>query len=329
MSSLPPTLEAFFTSRLIQQRQVTPHTLTAYRDGFRLLLEFVHGRTGKMPADLDIEDLDARMVADFLQHLEVDRRNSVRTRNARLAALRSFYRFASFRHPEHAELIQRVLSIPQKRADHTLLSFLSEVEIDALLAAPDRSTGIGRRDYALLLLDLQTGLRVSELTGLTGKDVMLGAGAHVYCRGKGRKDRITPLRPQTVAVLKVWLQERRGGPDSPLFPGRRDRPLSTDAVASLVSKYVSRAWESCPSLVGKQVSPHTLRHTCAMRLLHAGVDIATIALWLGHEGIETTQGYLHADLALKQRALARTAPDRVSPGRYHPKDAVLAFLEGL
>jgi len=330
MSSLAPTLQAFFTDRLINQRRSSPFTVAAYRDTFRLLLAFIYQHNGKAPSALGMDDLSAPIIGAFLEHLEQRRGNTVRTRNARLAALHSFFRFASFRHPEHAALIQRVLAIPLKRYDRALVTFLTRPEIDALVAAPDRSTWMGRRDHTLMLAAVQTGLRVSELAKLDGQDVRLDAGAHVRCHGKGRKERVTPLTPQTVAALRVWIQERGGEPADALFPTSGGRRLSTDAIALLVGKYAAIAQHSCPSLRAKQISPHVLRHTCAMQLLQAGVDTSVIALWLGHEQIQTTQIYLHADLSLKERALARTAPPSVeAPARYRPPDKLLAFLESL
>lgn len=286
MSALAPTLEAFFTERLARQQQASPRTVAAYRDTFRLMLGFAQRRTATPPSKLDVADLDAPLIAAFLEHLEHERHNSVRTRNARLAAIHSLFRFAALRHPEHAALIERVLSIPPKRFERTLISFLDAEEIDALLSAPDRSTWIGRRDHALLLLAIQTGLRVSELTGLCCGDLQLGTGAHVHCTGKGRKERATPLTAQTVVTLREWRHERRGGPSEPLFPSRRGGPLSTDAVAWLLSKYTTVAARTCPSLRNKRVTPHMLRHTAAMLLRAAGIDITVIALWLGHSGTE-------------------------------------------
>jgi site-specific recombinase XerD len=329
MSALAPTLQGFFTERLLTQRRASSNTVASYRDTFRLLLAFAQTRTGKAPSMLQLEDLDALLVGAFLDHLEVERHNAVRTRNTRLAAIHSLFAYAALRHPEHAVLIQRVLAIPAKRTDRQLVSFLTGDEIDALLAAPDRDTWVGRRDHALLLVAVQTGLRVSELTSLACADVELGTGAHLRCHGKGRKERITPLTSQACAVLRVWLAERRGEPSDPLFPSRRRGPLSRDAIALLVAKHADIAAQRCPSLQGKTVTPHVLRHTCAMTLLAVGVDISVIALWLGHEGIETTQIYLHADLTIKERALARTAPAGTMPGRYRAPDALLAFLNGL
>ena len=329
MSTLAPTLQCFFTERLAQQRQASQHTIAAYRDTFRLLFTFTQQKTGRAPSSLRLEDIDAPLVGAFLDHLEADRHNSVRTRNARLAAVHSLFRFAAFRHPEHAALIQRVLAIPQKRGERDLVAFLERTEIDALLAAPDRDRWVGRRDHALLLTAVQTGLRVSEITSLTCQDVELGRGAHVRCRGKGRKERVTPLTDQTVAVLRTWLAESQGQSTDPLFPGPKGTPLTRAAVGVIVSKYAVNASAHCPSLTHKKVSPHVLRHTCAMQLLQAGVDASIIALWLGHESAQTTQIYLHADLTIKQRALARTAPPDTAPGRYHASDALLAFLERL
>jgi site-specific recombinase XerD len=329
MSALAPTLQGFFTERMRTQLRASPNTVASYRDTCRLLLGFAQRRTGKPPSKLAFEDLDAVLIGTFLEHLERERHNSVRTRNTRLAAIHSLFSYAALRHPEHAALIQRVLAIPVKRTDRQLVSFLTRDEIDALLSAPDRDTWVGRRDHALLLVAVQTGLRVSELTSLTCADVDLGTGAHLRCHGKGRKERITPLTTQACSVLRVWLSERRGEPCAPLFPSRRRGPLSRDAVALLVAKHAGTATQRCPSLGTKTVSPHVLRHTCAMSLLAVGVDISVIALWLGHEGIETTQIYLHADLAIKERALARTAPTDTKPGRYQAPDTLLAFLEAL
>ncbi len=329
MTTLAPTLEAFFSDRLARQREASPHTVAAYRDTFRLLLTFVHRRTGTAPCQLGFEDLDASLIGAFLEHLEAARGNSARTRNARLAAIHAFFRYASFRHPEHAARIGRVLAIPSKRVERALVAYLTRPELEAILAVPDRSSAIGRRDHALLLLAAQTGLRLSELTGLACGDIHLGTGAHVRCVGKGRKERCTPLTKATVAVLRVWLRERDGRPDELLFPGRDGGRLSSDAVQRLVAKHVATASRRCPSLRGKRVTPHVLRHTSAMALLHGGVDTSVIALWLGHESSRTTQIYLHADLSLKERALARTTSPRTRPGRYRPPDALLAFLEGL
>jgi site-specific recombinase XerD len=329
MTPLAPTLQAFFTDRLARQRHASGQTIAAYRDAWRLLLSFAADRTGKQPAKLDIADLDAPLIGDFLDHLERGRGNSPRTRNARLAAIRSMFAYAALRHPEHAETIARVLAIPAKRFDRALVTWLTEPEVDALLAAPDKATWAGRRDHAILALAAQTGLRISELTGLTCGDVHLGAGPHVSCHGKGRKQRITPLTTVTVTVLRAWLAERHGKPGHPLFPNRTGGQLSRDAVEKRLAQHAAAAEAECPSLKEKNVTAHTLRHTAAMRLLHAGVDTSVIALWLGHEQAETTQIYLHADLGLKEKALARTTPANTKPGRYHPSDQLIAFLESL
>jgi integrase/recombinase XerD len=329
MSALAPTLQAFFTDRLRRQRDASPNTVAAYRDAWRLLLAFTAGHVGCQPSRLDLAHLDAALVGSFLDHLERERGNGVRTRNARLAAIHSFFRFAALRHPEHAALIARVLAIPPKRFDRALVTFLTRSEVEALLAAPDRSTWIGRRDHALLLVATQTGLRASELLGLTVGDAHVGTGAHLACRGKGRKDRVTPLTSGAVACLRVWLRERSGTSADPLFPTRTGRPLGRDGLERLLTKHAARAARACPSLGRKRVSPHVLRHTAAMALLEAGVDTSVIALWLGHERVDTTQIYLHADLALKERALARTTPPGTAPGRYRAPDALLAFLEAL
>jgi site-specific recombinase XerD len=329
MTALAPTLQAFFTQRLTGQLHASANTVAAYRDAWRLLLCHAEDRTGKQPCQLDLADLDAPFVAGFPDHLERDRGNSVRTRNARLAAIRSFFRYAALCHPEHAGLIARVLAIPAKKAERRELCYLSQPEADALLAAPARDTWTGRRDHALLDVAVDTGLRVSELTSLRNRDIELGTGAHLSCQGKGRKRRSTPLRKQTAAVLAAWMKERSGGPDDPVFPTRRGARISRGAVARLVTRHAAVAARHCPSLHGKHVTPHVLRHSCAMSLLAQGVDTAVIALWLGHERVETTQIYVHADMSIKERALARTAPPNTTPGRYQPPDSLLAFLTGL
>ena len=329
MSALAPTLQAFLTERLIFQRRASPHTIACYRDAFRLLLGFAERKIGKTPARLDLEDLDAPLIGAFLDHLECERHNSVRTRNTRLAAIHSLFRFAVLRHPEHAGLIERVLAIPSKRFERGIVTFLTNQEVDAILAAPGRDSFLGRRDHALLLVAIQTGLRVSELIGLRCQDVAFGAGAHVRCLGKGRKERATPLTTTTAEILRVWLNELDGEPADPLFPTRQGSPLSRYGVTVLVARHTKAAAACCSSLATKKVSPHVLRHTAAMRLLHAGVDTSVIALWLGHERVETTQIYVHADLSLKERALERTAPITSTPGRYRPPDQLLAFLESL
>lgn len=327
MNDFAPLLQSFFTDRLARQRQASGHTVAAYRDTFRLLLSFTAERTGIAPSRLDIADLDAPLIGAFLSHLEAERGNTVATRNARLAALRSFYTYAAFHAPQAAASIARVLAIPAKRGDKTTVSFLTRTEADALIDAPSIETWTGRRDRALLHMAIQTGLRVGEFTALRIRDLHLETGPHVRCHGKGRKDRATPLTAPTVTDLRSWLRERGGKPDEIVFPTRRGTALSRDAVALLVTKHTATAAKRCPSLIEKHVTPHTLRHTTAMSLLHAGVDATVIALWLGHEGTDTVGVYLHADMTIKQRALDRVTPANVKPGRYHAPDSLLAFLE--
>jgi integrase/recombinase XerD len=328
VSALAPVMQAFFTERLITQRNASPHTIAAYRDTFRLLLGFAYQQTGRQPFQLDIDDLDAPLIGAFLTHLEHDRGNSPRTRNARLGAIHSFYRYAALEHPEHAHTIARIMAIPTKRHHRNTVSYLDLGEIKALLAAPDRQTWLGRRDHALLALMIQTGIRVSELTGLRIGDVHLGVGAHIRVTGKGRKKRSPTLTRETVAVLRAWIKELHGQPDQPLFPTRQGRPLSRYTVGAIVTRHVTTAAGDRPQ-TAERTTPHTLRHTNAMLLRAKGVDIATIALWLGHETTQTTHIYEHADPALKERAIARTAPLGAKPGRYRPPDELLAFLEGL
>jgi len=329
MSALAPTLQAFFTDRLIRQRNASPNTVAAYRDTLKLLLAFAAQRLGHEPSQLDIGELDATIIAAFLDHLEHERGNSISTRNARLAAVHSLFRYAAHRHPEHAQDIQRVLAIPVKRSDRALVTFLDSEESNALINAPDRATWTGRRDHALLVTAIQTGLRATELTSLNLADVHLGTGAHINCRGKGRKERITPLTKITTAILRVWIAERGGDPSDALFPTSQGHQLTRDGLERRLAKHLATATERCPALKDKHVTLHTLRHTAAMQLLHAGVDSTVIALWLGHERVDTTQIYLHADMALKERALARTKPPATKPGRYQPPDTLLAFLEAL
>lgn len=329
MTTLAPVLQAFFTERLMAQRRASSHTITGYRDTLRLLVGFACAKTGKTPSALDIADLDAPLVAAFLDHLEADRHNTVRTRNWRLAAIHSLFGYAALHHPERAAVIQRVLAIPAKRHERTLLTWLTAPEVDALLAAPDRGTWAGRRDHAMLVLAVQTGLRISELIGLSHGDVVLDAGAHVRCMGKGRKERATPLTGLTVAVLRAWLTENPGQAHDPLFPARTGTRLSHDAIEHRLAVHLATARASCPSLRTKHATMHTLRHTCAMRLRHAGIDVAVIALWLGHEQMATANIYLHADMEEKERAIARVTPPGTAPGRYQPPDPLLAFLDSL
>lgn len=329
MSSITATLQSFFTDRLVRQRQASPHTIAAYRDTMRLLLEFVHQRTGKPPAHLDWVDLNVEAISAFLDHLEQERHNSARTRNARLTAIRSLFAYAGLRHPEHADLIARVMAIPPKRYDRREVTFFNEPEVAALLAAPDRARWEGRRDHALLLIALQTGLRAAELLGLNCGDITLGAGAHLRCQGKGRKQRAVPLTGPVQNAVGDWLAERKGLPADPLFPTRTGRRLTPDGLQRRLACYLATAATTCPTLQGRKISPHVLRHTNAMSLLHAGVDTTVIALWLGHADVRSTNTYLHADMAIKERALAQVAPLTTTPGRYQPPDELLAFLERL
>jgi len=328
IATLPALLQSFFTERLLTQRQVSTHTIASYRDTFRLLLRFAQRERHKRPSELNLSDLDADLIGSFLTSLEQQRRCSARTRNARLTAIRSFFYYASFQEPGLSAHIQRVLAIPYKRQARPMVAFLSHEEIEAVLAAPDERTWLGRRDHALLTLAFQTGLRLSELTSLDRSAITFGPGAHVRCRGKGRKDRSTPLTTGTAAVLRSWLKEPEPATEV-LFPNARGGRLSADSVQYLVRKYAQIAALRCPTLRGKRVSPHVLRHSAAMELLAAGVDSSVIALWLGHESVNTTQIYLHAHLALKEAALARTTPPNVRPGRFRPDDQLLAFLSAL
>ena len=327
--TLAPLLERFFTQRLMQQRQASPHTISSYRDTFRLFLTFTQQRLHTPPSRVRFEAIDAPLIVAFLDHLEQHRGLSVRSRNLRLTALHSFFRYAAFEAPAHAGQIQRVLAIPTKRFTRTLVHSLMRPEVDALLAAPDQRTWFGRRDHAFLLVAVQTGLRLSEMTGLTRQDVILGTGAHVHVIGKGRKERCTPLAKPTVAVLKAWLHEPPRGDGQMLFPNARGGPLSADGVHYLLVRHCTAASNVCPSLKHKRVTVHVLRHTMALDLLQAGVDRSVIALWLGHESVETTQIYLEATLTMKEQALTKVTPLNGKPGRYRPGDQLLGFLNSL
>jgi site-specific recombinase XerD len=329
-SNFPGLLEGFFTQRLLQQKQASTHTIASYRDMFRLLFRFTEKRLHKPPSRLTLEEIDAPLVAAFLNDLEKSRSISPRSRNLRLTAIRSFFRYAAYEAPAHSAQIQRVLAIPGKRYDRVQIHFLSHAELDALLAAPELETWSGRRDHALLMVAAQTGLRLSELTGLKRQDVMVDTGAHVRCTGKGRKERCTPLTKQTRTVLKNWLNEPQRVHTEMLFPNARGNRLSGDGVRYVLAKHIVTASKTCPSLLRKKVTPHVLRHTMAMELLQAGVDRAVIALWLGHESVETTQVYLDANLALKEEILTKMrSPNGANTGRYKPPDSLLAFLNGL
>lgn len=327
-STLPSLIQRFFTDRLCVQMEASRHTIAGYRDTFRLLLKFASARCGKRPVELAIEDLDAELVAEFLSHGETVRGNCARSRNTRLAAIRSFFRYVAISDPIWLLHCQRILAMPNKRYVRRAVSFLDADEIAALLAAPDRATWVGRRDHALLLLAIQTGLRASELVSLRCGDVVFGTGAHIRCMGKGRKERCTPLRHETAKLLAGWIGNRRDESE-PLFPSIRGERLSRDALEHLVRKHCLTASRACPSLAKKKVTPHTLRHSTAMEMLHHGVDLAVIALWLGHESITTTQIYIQADMRIKEQALARVATSATATDRFAPDDQLLAFLEGL
>jgi len=328
-ASFAALLERFFTQRLMQQRQASRHTISSYRDSFRQFLKFIEQRLRKPPSRLSFEEIDAPLIVAFLDDLEKRRGISVRSRNLRLTAIHSFFRYAAFEEPAHSAQIQRVLAIPSKRFTRTLVPFLTRPEVDALLAAPDRRTWSGRRDHAFLLVAVQTGLRLSEMTGLKRESIILGTGAHVRVIGKGRKERCTPIAKSTRAVLKTWMQEPQRGDEHVLFPNARGQRLSVHGVPYLLNKHRRAAAETCPSLQEKRVTVHRLRHTMAMDLLQAGVDRAVIALWLGHESVETTQVYLEATLAMKEQALAKMAPRQATAGRYQPGDQLLDFLNSL
>jgi site-specific recombinase XerD len=328
-TTFAPLLERFFTQRLMQQRQASPHTISSYRDTFRQFLKFVQQRLHKSPSRLNLEEIDAPLIVAFLDELEQHQGVSVRTRNLRLAAIHSFFHYVAFEAPTHSAQIQRVLAIPSKRFTRKLIRFLTRPEVDALLAAPDQHTWSGRRDHAFLLVAVQTGLRLSEMTGLNREDLILGAGAHVRVIGKGRKERCTPIAKSTLAVLKAWLREPQRGDETVLFPSQRGERLSVHGVQYLLNKHRETACKVCPSLKKQEVTVHRLRHTMAMDLVQEGVERSVIALWLGHESVETTQIYLDATLAMKEKALAKTSPPHGKPGRYRPADHLLGFLNSL
>jgi integrase/recombinase XerD len=328
-STFSELLQAYFTDYLMRERGASPHTIANYRDTFRLLIAFAQKRLNKPPTKLAVHDLDASFVLRFLDYLERERGVTPRSRNVRLAAIHSFFNYVALQEPAVGAVAQRVLAIKSKRCPKHPVPFLTQTEIEALLAAPDQTTRSGRRDRTLLLLAVQTGLRVSELIGLRCSDVALESGAHVRCTGKGRKTRCVPLRKETVTALRHWIRERKGQPADALFPNARGRSLSRDGVEYLLSKHVRTAQLKCPVLKSKRVSPHGLRHSTAMHLLQHGVDRSVIALWLGHERMETTQIYLHAHLELKEQALAKTQPFNGRLRRYQPPDQILAFLQSL
>jgi site-specific recombinase XerD len=329
MKTFSELLQAYFTERLIAECNASPHTIANYRDTFRLLIMYAKGRLKKPPTKLAIQDLDAAFILRFLDYLERERGNSPRSRNVRLAAIHSFFTYVALREPALGSVAQRVLAIQSKRCAKQPVDFLSRVESDALIGAPDQTTWSGRRDRTLLLVALQTGLRVSELIGLRCQDVALETGAHVRCTGKGRKTRCVPLRKEVVVALRHWLRERKGESTDPIFPNARGQTLSRDGVAYILSQHVNTAQAKCNSLKSKRVTAHVLRHSTAMNLLQHGVDRSVIALWLGHERMETVQVYLHANLELKEQALAKTEPFKGRNGRYRPPEQLLAFLQSL
>ena len=328
--SFPILLGGFFT-RLRTEMNASPHTIDSYRYAMRLLLDYASDRLDKAFTDIKVEDLDADLVAAFLLHLEQERNNSIQTRNIRLAAIKGVFDYIGSREPELMLTCQRVLAIPAKRTSRRTVDYLEPSETSALLSAPDLSTWIGRRDRCLLLVALQTGLRVSELVGLDLGDVSLvkPGDASLHARGKGRKERTVPLREDSVEVLTTWLQERGRTGDEALFVTNRRSRFSRDGIGRIVRKHVAIAALSCPSLGEKRVSPHTLRHTAAMDLLRSGVSCTVIALWLGHETIETTQIYLHADMEIKKKAMEQTRPEDIPGGVYQPADDILAFVMSL
>ena len=328
-ADFPRLVQAFFTERLMRQRQASPHTIASYRNAFRLLVQFAQRHFNQAPSTLALAQLDPAFISSFLDHLEQERSNQARTRNARLAAIHAFFSYVALHEPHHSALCQQVLAIPSKRYDRRSIAFLTRPEMEVLVAAPDQATWSGRRDRTLLVLALQTGLRLSELIGLQCQDIVLGQGAHVHCWGKGRKERCTPLRQDAVRALRAWLRERPAEPTAPLFPNARGGSLSRDGVAYLLAKHVRTARKQCISMQQKHITPHVLRHSTAMDLLQHGVDRSVIALWLGHESVETVSIYLHADLELKQQALDKTSPLNGSTARYRPDDELLAFLNSL
>jgi len=326
---LADLIESFFLERLMSQRHASHNTIASYRDTFRLLFQFVWKRSGKTPSNLCFEDLSPQCIVDFLGDLEKNRSCAARSRNQRLTAIRSFFQYASFKIPEKSGMIQQVLSIPKKRHDRSLIDFLNQNEIEALLAIPDQNSWIGRRDHLLLSTAIHTGLRLSEITGIRWSNVALGHGAHIKVVGKGRKERAIPLSKQLAAQLASWRKSEKAAIGDPVFPTQHGPKMSADAFQRMLSKYVSKARERCPSLRQKRVSPHVLRHSTAMRLLQSGVGQPLIALWLGHESVETTQIYLNADLKMKEKVLAKTAPLKGSYKKFQPSDRLMGFLQGL
>jgi site-specific recombinase XerD len=328
-ATFPVLLQGFFTDRLMRKEKASPNTITSHRDTFRLLLSFSQERLKKAPSEVTMEDLNAPFIGEFLDHLEKDRGNVARTRNTRLSSIRSFFKYVAYEEPSLSGLVQRVLAMPKKRFKRKSIEYFTRPEMDAILEAPDQSTQMGRRDRTLLLLGMQTGLRVSELISLRREDVVLGVGAHVRCTGKGRKERCTPLRKETAASLRAWLRERENDPSEVLFLNARGKKLSRDGVKYILNKHAAAASQRCNTLATKKISPHVMRHSTAMDLLDHGVDISVIALWLGHESVETVQVYLHAHMKRKEQALEKTEPFKGGVKRFRPDDDLLEFLKGL
>jgi integrase/recombinase XerD len=326
---LGPLLQLFFTEYLVAQKRVSPQTVASYRDTFRLLLQFVHRETGVEPVALPITTLDVDRVLVFLDRLERDRHNTIASRNLRLTAIRSFFRMVALREPALVGLATRIVAIPMKRTDTKVRDYVTREEMDAVLAGLDRTHWCGRRDYALLLTMYNAGARVSEIAALRQRHIAFGPTCYVQLHGKGRKERSIPLWPKTAQILKEWFREIDARADAMAFPNVRRGPLTRFAIHLLLRKAVRVAAPHCPSLTGKRVSPHVIRHGTAMALLQAGVDIAVIAMWLGHESIETTNVYVHANLAMKEKALAKMQPMNTPFRRFRPDDRLLAFLEAL
>ena len=329
MNALATSLQTYFTTFAHTQRDLSANTISSYRDTWRMLLKHLTATLGVPTDALDFDAVTAANVTGFLNHLEAQRGNSTKTRNVRLTAIRAVLGRALPDHPEHAATITQILAIPPKRTIRPVIEFLTPDEVDALLAAPDSQTWTGRRDHALLALTVQTGLRISEICSLTYDDIHLGAGPHIGCTGKGRRQRITPLTRATVTTMTTYLAERTTHPGAALFCGPHGQPLSRDALEHRLAKHLTTAAITCPALAAKHVTMHTLRHTAAMNLLNAGVDVSVIALWLGHADTHSTDAYLHADMALKQAAIDRTRPPNVKPGTYHPEPDILAWLTSL
>jgi integrase/recombinase XerD len=322
-------LQAFFTDRLMLQQDASAHTIASYRDTFRLLISFVDKKLNKPPTNLTVTDLDVPLILAFLGSLEQERGNSPRTRNCRLAAIHSFFSFVARHEPSLGGIAQRVLQIQSKRCGKCSIDYLTLPEMNALVNAPPTSTWSGQRDRTMILLAVETGLRVSELITLHCQDFVPGIGSHVVCTGKGRKSRCVPLRKETESAMCRWLRTRGGQPQDVLFPNAHGERLSRDGVQYTLAKHLKKARLECPSLISKRVSPHVLRHSTAMHLLESGVDCSVIALWLGHESIETTQIYLHASLEMKERALAKTQPPSSHAYRYRPPETLMSFLNSL